>query len=128
MILKLKGDNLKFHHLGIAVANLKEVGETTVPVHDPIQGVTVAFADLYGCPVEFIAPAKLDSPVSESLKENRKLVHICFEVDNLEKTILEAQISGFVIVHEPVPAKAFGGRRIAWLYSRVFGLVEFLER
>jgi hypothetical protein len=39
----------------------------------------------------------------------------------------EARRLGFVIVSEPAPAVAFGGRRIAWV-SKSRLVIEFLER
>jgi len=61
------------------------------------------------------------------LKKQQSLYHLCFEVKTIEKAIEMARKHGFHCIAAPVPAKAFGSRRIAWLFSRDYGLVELLE-
>jgi len=56
------------------------------------------------------------------------LHHICYEIDNLESGLEEACRVGLVLVSDPTPAVAFGGRRIAWVISKSRLLMEFLER
>ena len=119
----------QFNHVGIAVLNILNAGIPTVkPILDPIKKVFVAFANLHGCPVELIEPSEADSPIAKSIQENRKLVHLCFEVDELGVALAFARKNGFLVVHDPVQAVAFQKRRIAWLYHTTLGLIELLER
>ena len=54
--------------------------------------------------------------------------HVCFEVDNIDESVNDLRNSGYLLRHKPVKAKAFGGRKIAWMYHRDIGLVELLEK
>jgi methylmalonyl-CoA/ethylmalonyl-CoA epimerase len=78
--------------------------------------------------VEYIEPASPDSPVTRSLQQGQRLLHLCFEVDRLEDAISVGRDAGFHLIRPPVPAAAFAGRRIAWVLSTQAGLVELLER
>jgi methylmalonyl-CoA/ethylmalonyl-CoA epimerase len=53
--------------------------------------------------------------------------HVCYEVKALESALVHVRAHGCVIVANPVPAVAFGGRRVAWLYMPTRQLVELLE-
>ena len=56
------------------------------------------------------------------------LHHLCYEVNDLEAELETARSHGGIVVRKPVPAVAFGGRRIAWVFTRYKLLVEFLEQ
>jgi methylmalonyl-CoA/ethylmalonyl-CoA epimerase len=56
------------------------------------------------------------------------LHHVCYVVDSLEQKLEESRAQRSLIVRSPVPAVAFGGRRIAWIYTRQKLLIEYLER
>lgn len=122
------GASARFHHLGIAVKSIRSAAPDLVPVLDPIQKVSVAFLEINGFSVELIEAAADDSPVSRSLRSGQRLQHVCFEVDDLEEALRLGRAAGFQLVAAPVPAVAFQGRRIAWVFHAVFGLVEVLER
>ena len=77
---------------------------------------------------ELVEPAGEVSPVSNFLKKRGGLHHVCYEIDDLESGLREARSVGLVIVADPAPAVAFGGRRIAWVCSKKRLLMELLER
>jgi methylmalonyl-CoA/ethylmalonyl-CoA epimerase len=129
------------HHLGFAVSSISAVAEEFAAsmsarldgdiIHDPIQRVRVAFfspADPRNPVFELVEPASESSPVSNFLKKGGGLHHVCYEIDDLESALHEARGVGLVIVAEPAPAVAFGGRRIAWVCSKRRLLMELLER
>ncbi len=122
------GEDATLHHVGLACSSIDEVLGANVKIHDPIQKVHVAFADMHGLPVELIEPATPDSPVSASLAKGQKLVHACYEVDDIRKSIETAKKNGFHLLSQPVPATAFENRPIAWLVHKVFGLIELVQR
>jgi len=121
------GSGARFHHIGVAVHAIRDVYPGLKPTHDAAQGVNVAFISMNGCDMELIEPAGVDSPISASLKHGIKLLHLCYEVDNLEEALRHCRQHGFHIIRQPVPASAFAQRRIAFVMSRTFGLVELLE-
>jgi methylmalonyl-CoA/ethylmalonyl-CoA epimerase len=129
------------HHLGFVVSSISVVAEEFAAsmsarwdgevIHDPIQRVRVAFfspADTRNPVFELVEPASEVSPVSNFLKKGGGLHHVCYEIDDLEAGLREARGVGLVIVADPTPAVAFGGRRIAWVCSKRRLLVELLER
>jgi methylmalonyl-CoA/ethylmalonyl-CoA epimerase len=102
-----------------------------VVTHDPNQGVRVAFlrSKEAGDPLlELVEPAGEDSPVIPFLKKGGGLHHLCYEVAGLEKQLEFIRSKGGLVTRQPLPAVAFGGRRIAWVYTKNKLLIEYLER
>lgn len=125
----LFGSSTAFHHVGLAVRSIADVAGTGVEiVRDDTQKVSVAFVDMAGVRVELIEPAAEKSPVTLSLQKGQQLVHLCFEVDDMDQALATAKGDGFHRLGRPVQARAFGNRRIAWVFSRTYGLLELLER
>jgi methylmalonyl-CoA/ethylmalonyl-CoA epimerase len=101
------------------------------PFDDPIQKVKVSFLSQSGtdiAEIELITPLSEDSPVQSMLKKGSGgAYHLCFETSDIEAALEHAKNSGCVIVSPPVPAVAFQGRRIAWIYTPSRQLFEFVE-
>ncbi|MGD0798155.1 MAG: VOC family protein [Acidobacteriaceae bacterium] len=135
------GLTFKLLHVGVAVP---ELGPTTElmgnlfgyvvvsgPFDDPVQKVQVNFlakseADV--AEIELIAPLTEDSPIRSMLsKDSGGAYHLCLETNDIEAAVTHAQRNGCVVVQKPVPAVAFGGRRIAWIYTRSRQLFELVE-
>jgi methylmalonyl-CoA/ethylmalonyl-CoA epimerase len=53
--------------------------------------------------------------------------HLCFETSDMEGALAHATKNGCMIVSAPVPAVAFQGRRIAWIYTSSRQLFELVE-
>jgi methylmalonyl-CoA/ethylmalonyl-CoA epimerase len=124
------GDDAVFDHVGLAVpsiaATLGPGGEADI-FSDDIQKVSVAFIQMNGLSVELIEPLGEKTPVALSLKKGQQLVHLCFRVPDIEAAIQKGRENGFHCIARPVPAVAFNNRKIAWLFSRIYGLIEILE-
>lgn len=131
--------NLKFKHLGVAVQDLEQalivyreiLGYRVIagPFNDPIQRVSVCFlapAD-DGPELELVAPLTSDSPVRKILSNGGGAYHLCYESGRLDEAMAVLTSQGCVVVSDPVPAVAFGGRRIAWLYMSTRQLLELVE-
>ena len=131
---------MKLHHVGIVVENIESgiqrykslFGFVPVSevVDDPIQKVSVVLLsnpELDGAPIELIAPLTDDSPVSNILKGNLRLYHLCFLVDNIEETLQNFRNNGAIIISGPVPAELFEGKKIAFVYSPDKYVIELLE-
>lgn len=126
--IALFGDGAAFDHVGIAVRSIAALGLVDLPVsRDLKQRVSVAFVETGGVTLELIEPLGDDSPVLRSLEKGQPLVHLCFRVPDLELAIAAGKRAGFHRLGAPVSAPAFGNRRIAWVFSRTFGLMELLE-
>ncbi len=131
----------KLMHVGVAVPSLAPATETlsnlfgyrviSGPFDDPIQKVAVNFlttAPTDNVEIELIAPLTEDSPIRSILQKNGGgAYHFCFETIDLDKALDHAVKNGCMIVSKPVPAVAFQGRRIAWIYSSSRQLFELVE-
>jgi methylmalonyl-CoA/ethylmalonyl-CoA epimerase len=131
----------RFHHTGYVVASIADTAEPMaralsigwdgVVIHDPLQFVNVTFLPSNRgneATVELIEPAGPRSPVRKFAEAGGGLHHVCYEVDDLKAQIAACQEGGATLVRVPLPAKAFYGRKIAWLVTPQKLLVEYLER
>ena len=135
------GLGFKLLHVGVAVPSLGPTTEllsnlfgykvVSGPFDDPIQKVAVSFlakSDEDVAEIELIAPLSVDSPITSMLaKSGGGAYHLCFETSDLEEALLHAKKNGCMVVSPPVPAVAFDGRRIAWIYTRSRQLFELVE-
>jgi methylmalonyl-CoA/ethylmalonyl-CoA epimerase len=130
-----------FHHVGFVVGSIEHAAEAFarsigaewdgVIVHDPNQTVRVSFfcSKEAGDPLfELIEPVGDGSPVLALAKRGGGLHHVCYLVDSMERKLEESRAQRSLILRPPIPAVAFGGRRIAWIYTRQKLLIEYLER
>lgn len=131
----------KLRHVGVAVPSLGPATDTlsdlfgyrviSGPFDDPIQKVTVNFltqSDQDVAEIELIAPLSEDSPITSILAKNGGgAYHLCFETTDIDQALVHAKNNGCVIVSPAVPAVAFNGRKIAWIYTRSRQLFELVE-
>ena len=129
------------HHIGVATENalieseqwqqmfgFKVVSDLT---YDPVQKVNVLFlsaGNKSGILFELVEPVGEDSPVNRFLQKGSRFYHICHEVNDIETALSQVRSQGALIIQQPISAIAFGGRRIAWCYTRTKHLIELLER
>jgi methylmalonyl-CoA/ethylmalonyl-CoA epimerase len=133
--------NFKLLHVGVAVPSLAPTTEllstlfgyrvVSGPFDDPIQKVSVNFLTVSSndiAEIELIAPLTEDSPIQSMLaKSGGGAYHLCFETSDLDGALSHAKDNGCIVVSAPVPAVAFEGRRIAWIYTRSRQLFELVE-
>lgn len=130
-----------FHHVGFVVSSISQQGPDFARslgaewrgeiIHDPLQQARVSFMHCGAAnspAIELVEPDSEKSPLQKFLAKGGGLHHICYEVDSLEAQLQYCRSAGSLIVRQPLPAVAFGGRRIAWVYTRQKLLVEYLER
>jgi len=78
--------------------------------------------------IELVEPIGNDSPVKRFLdKTSGGLHHLCYTVDRLNESLNFYRNCGCLIVKEPEFAKAFKGRRVAWIMTPEMLLIELLE-
>jgi len=129
------------HHVGFVVTSISQVGSKFADslgarwsgeiIHDPLQGARVAFLRCAGAEtpaVELVEPDAEQSQLHNFLRRGGGLHHVCYEVDSLNAQLQQSRSAGGVIVRKPLPAAAFGGRLIAWVFTRERLLLEYLER
>ena len=129
------------HHVGFVVSSIAELGRDFARslgatwdgeiIHDPLQQARVTFMCCGGSgdpAIELVEPDGERSPLHKHLAKGGGLHHICHEVDSIEAQLAHCRSTGALIVKQPLPAVAFHGRRIAWVYTKEKLLVEYLER
>ena len=130
-----------FHHVGFVVSSITTSVQGFSAVlqtewdgqiyHDPNQVVRVTFlkSERPGDPLwELVEPAGEKSPVQSFAAKGGGLHHVCYVVDNLEQALAHARAQSAIVTRKPMPAVAFGGRRIAWIFTKNRLLIEYLER
>lgn len=122
------GEDARFHHVGLAVDSIRAVNPDCDIIANETQGVSMAFIQLSGVTIELLEPLGEDSPIAASLRKRVKLLHLCFEVPDVDEAVAACLPEGFLCIARPVHVPEFDNRRIAWVFSRSYGLVELLER
>lgn len=132
----LDQDQFRFHHLGVACRDLDQEFESWTRLgyrpdgdvfEDPLQKVRGRFIVGAGPRLELLTPLSPDSPVTGVLARGGKIYHQGFEVGDFEVALGGLQASGVRLIQSPVPAVAFGGRRIAFLMTTTLNLIELIE-
>jgi methylmalonyl-CoA/ethylmalonyl-CoA epimerase len=136
-----RGRPVRFHHIGYATADIDRYVEEffrpvfaplsiSPKVSDPVQRVTVCFARMQGgAVIELVEPFGDNSPVASVIETERGGVyHLCYEVDDLDREIAACRRKRCLPVSRPVPAAAFGGRRIVFLLTPQRDLIELVEK
>lgn len=128
---------MKIHHLGYAVDDLdlavkqfEEIGYKKIRCKtiDELRKVSIQFVKQDQFLIEVIAPLSIDSPLKTFLKKiGPSPYHLCYEVPKITDAILKLKKKHFIVVENPLPAKAIGGR-VAFLFNKEIGLIELLER
>ena len=121
------GDAARFHHVGLAVRSIRDVdaGYTVIP--DEELGVSMSFLDLNGITIELLEPVGEESPIAAGLKRGQKLLHLCYEVPDLEEALDQCRAAGFSRIGSPAPQPVYDDRRVVWVFSKHYGLFELLE-
>ena len=130
--------DFRYHHIGIAVNDIDVTAAVytaagyimTETVFDPLQNVHICFLKKKGMPMlELLAPEDETSPVFKILQKNGVTpYHFCYEVDDLDGAIKRLRKMRYVVVSKPLPAVAIDGRRVCFLFNRVVGLIEIVEK
>ncbi|MDD5243634.1 MAG: VOC family protein [Syntrophorhabdaceae bacterium] len=142
--------DIKLDHIGLVVENIREftellhaIGfrEITEAVPFDTLNVTASFVntgDDTDVPIEVLEPTAKNSPIMNFLKKKGGgLHHLCFEVNDIEKTSQEFVDKGFQMVTPPVDCRAYDinlrrkcktiSRIAFFLVSKKF-LVELIEK
>ena len=111
---------LKLDHIGFVVEDIskaRELFETigldtgTDAVVDPLQKVAASFVKVGredNTYLELLEPESDDSPISNFLKKRGGgLHHLCFEVDDIDRTAQGLKAKGFQMVVSPEDCEAY---------------------
>ena len=123
-------------HIGIAVRALDELlpfyrdvlGLSESPLDDS-DGARICGLTAGESLVELLEPEKVDSPIGKFLdKRGPGIHHICFTVDDLDRTLDRCRAAGITLIDQK-PRIGAEGKRIAFLHPKSTGgvLVELSE-
>lgn len=129
------------HHIGVAVADIKKSilqfrglgwkynGEI---IKDISRNVELAFLKRYDTNVvlELVASINEKSSVYNMIQTMKNVstpYYICYEVNDIDKTIDILKTRKYILIEKTKPAVAFDNRRVAFMLNREVGLIELLE-
>ena len=127
-------------HVGVAVPDIEEalsyyrpIGFQVKqhPVIDKDRDVKICFIQNDTLVLELVSPAYKGkkSPVDTYLdsKQGYTIYHICYLASDMQAQIELMTDNGYIELHKAAPSIAMEGRKVAYLYNRVMGLVEIAE-
>ncbi len=96
---------------------------------DPQQMARIAFIETIdsNIKIELVQPTCIESPVTGPLRRGSRILHICYQVKDIELEINRLAQLGSRIISEPQSAVAFSGRRVAFVFTRDREVVELVE-
>lgn len=127
---------MKVHHIGYAVKNIEDSVEyfkilgyeqVSSVVEDSIRNVKIVFLQNGTEKIELVAPDGENTPIDSTLKKSGSTpYHICYEVENIDETIVSLG-KKWVLVRKPDVAPAINNQRVAFLLNNKIGLIELVE-
>jgi methylmalonyl-CoA/ethylmalonyl-CoA epimerase len=132
----------RLHHCGFAVRSIAATANAFARslrmfwngeiIEDTTQDASVAFLKRPGpdCEplIELVEPLTGRSPVHSHLRRGGGLYHLCYEVESLPDELEASRAAGSLVVRLPLPARAFKGRMVAWVYTPEHLLMEYLQK
>ena len=130
----------RLNHIAIAVPNLDEAVKTYsnafgVKISEKKKmldhGVTTIFIKLSNTNIELIEPLGNTSPIKKFLTKNPTggIHHLCYEVENIIKSVGELKKKGYKILGDGIPKKGAHGKLVVFLHPKEFNgtLIELEE-
>ena len=119
----------RLNHIAIAVPDLAAAtakyrdglgAEVSAPQDLPEHGVTVVFVTLDNTKIELLHPLGTNSPITSFLEKNPTggMHHMCFEVQDIEKSIEELISQGARILGDGKPAIGAHGLPVVFLHPK----------
>ena len=128
---------LRFHHLGIAARRISReqpdwemlgYRQEGNRFSDPIQQVAGVFLAGPGPRLELLEPLPGSTVLDGWIDRGVKIYHQAFEVASLEDSLVDMMSRRAKVIVEPVPAVAFGGRRISFVMLQTMHMIELIEQ
>lgn len=126
---------LRFHHAGVACANIEQEAARLAPLGysiegapfvDRTQGIRGLFVGGQSPRLELLEPLAAGGVLQPWLDNGTKLYHLAYETADLDASLAHLRRGRAKLVVAPVPAVAFGGRLIAFVMMPNMMLVELI--
>lgn len=129
---------MQVHHVGYAVKDINRaikqcelLGYTQESyTKDLKRNVLISFMRNQNQTIELVAPIKNgeETALGDILKKKGPgPYHICYEVFDLNKAIDQMEKDGFMLIKAPEEACAIDNKRVAFMWSRILGMIELVE-
>ena len=126
---------MKFHHIGYLVnnfnsafKNFKECNykkKKSIIIDNNLK-VKIQFLVNGNNIIELVKPHKNNIGLLSLLKKKNYAYHFAYKVKNLDKTLVRLK-KNFKIIVNPVPAKAFNNKKIAFLKMKNDFIIELIQ-
>ena len=126
---------MKFHHIGYLVNNFNSAIKDFEKFHykkkksiitDSNLKVQVQFLVNGNNIVELVKPHKKNLGLVKLLRKNNYAYHFAYKVRNLNKALIKLK-KDFKIIVNPVPAKAFNNKKVAFLKMENDFIIELIQ-
>ena len=130
---------MNIDHIGYVVSEISTASKRFIDVYgfvlqneiifDPAQRVNLVMLNSNNSyNIELIQPVDDKSPSYDFMKKGGGFHHFCYAVKNIERSINVMKANGHFLIKRPVSAPLLGGRRVAFLFSKVDKqIVELVE-
>ena len=127
---------MKFHHIGYLTNNInnsiKEFKKINYKnknnlINDKNLYVKIQFIFNSNNIIELVKPYKKNYSFSKNIKNKNFAYHFAYKVKNLNKAINKLKINSFKLIVNPVPAKAFNNKKVAFLKMKNGFIIELIE-
>ena len=126
---------MKFHHIGYLVNNfsyaVKDFKKCNYKkkksiIRDNNLKVQIQFLVNGNNIIELVKPHKKNLGLLSLLKKKNYAYHFAYKVKNLDKTLNRLK-KNFKIIVNPVPAKAFNNKKVAFLKMKNDFIIELIQ-
>ena len=126
---------MKFHHIGYLVNNfnsaIKDFEKFNYKkkksiITDSNLKVQIQFLVNGNNIVELVKPHKKNLGLVKLLRKNNYAYHFAYKVENLNKALIKLK-KDFKIIVNPVPAKAFNNKKVAFLKMKNDFIIELIQ-
>ena len=127
---------MKFHHIGYLTKNISKTFNNFKKIdykkkgnlfNDKILMVNIQFIQNGRNLIELVKPFKNNKGILEYLRRKNYAYHFAYKVINLENSIKKLKKNGYKVIVNPVPAKAFNNKKIAFLKMKDDFIIELIE-
>lgn len=129
-------NSMKINHIGYLVKNFPEAKaefeslgyKASKNTHDTLQLVDICLMERDGYVIELVSPYDEKSVVAGMMRKHKNApYHICYEAEDFDHDVAGLIEQGYMKVHGPLPAPAFGSRRVIFLVNHYIGMIELLD-
>tara|TARA_Y100001970_G_scaffold267231_1_gene356888 strand:+ start:4606 stop:4989 length:384 start_codon:yes stop_codon:yes gene_type:complete len=126
---------MKFHHIGYLTNNINNsfrdfkklnYKKSGVLITDNLLKVKIQFLKNSNNLIELVKPDKINYGLKRILLKKNYAYHLAYKVNNLERSLKNIKKS-FKIIVNPVPAKAFKGKNVAFIKIKDGFIIELIQ-